>query len=280
MLKSIRYSLLFCLFSIFIFGANSQATSLEKLEIGSHEWVVANYFAQKEFPNLNNYISDNEKNSILSHPTFGESLSNPENASYYMLQETDNSVIYSVSLVEQGEHIDIYCYLSRYNNAWKIDAIRSLTETSKIERMVNKLSKRSNLSDSQKYILENSRLILSSDEKLKSYFESNVDKLQRIVNSFESDKSLKSVCHISDKNSTENEFSAIEDKIVSLLKELKFHSVEKTSNGSLSLIIGKLKDARIGFMYTTSKNKTPRMSPDEYYYVEQIIPNWYIFKTN
>ena len=280
LLKSIRLSFLFCLLSMILFGTISQAANHEKIEIGSHTWVVVNYFAQKEFSNLNNYISDKEKSSILSHPTFGESLSKPENASYHILQENDNSVIYSISLMEQGEHIDIYCYLSKYNNVWKIDAIRSLTETSKIKKMVNKLSKKSNLSESQKYIFENSRLILGSDENLKSYFQNNVSKIQNIVSSFENTESSKTVCHVTCKNPNDGCASSTENKIVNMLKELNFHSVEKNSNGSLSVVVGELNDAKVGFMYNISKNKIPRMSSDEYYYVEQIIPNWYIFKTN
>lgn len=280
MLKSIRLSFLLCLSTMFLSGTIIQASHHGELEVGYHKWVVANYFAEKEFPDLNKYISDKEKTSILSHPTFGESLSSPENASYHILHETDNSVIYSISLIEQGEHIDIYCYLSKYNNVWKIDAIRSMTETSKIERMVSKLTKKANLSESQKYLLENSRLILSSDEELKSYFESNVSKIQNIAFSFENAKTSTTVCHVTCENPNDGCASKTENKIVSMLKELNLHSVEKGSNGSLAVVIGEVKDTKVGFMYNASKRNIPQMNPDKFYYVEQISPNWYIFKTN
>lgn len=262
---------------IFILVAmtNSFASTLgnpEDLIEGSHHWVVYNYFACKDFPDLKKYISEKERNLILSHPTFGESLSSPENATFTILKEAPHQVVYHVSLNENELHVDLYCFLSEHKGIWRIDAIRSLSNTHTYQKTVNRLSSFSNLSESDAYKFENSQLVLSSDMKLKQYLITNLEFFKKILISLPNQQHTVTVedNHSSSKNNPE---------IVHLLKKVYLNSVRKNNDGSAEFVIGGESNSHVGYMYIPEGARVPSLSADKYIYIEEIVPNWYIYKT-
>jgi hypothetical protein len=64
-----------------------------------------------------------------------------------------------------------------------------------------------------------------------------------------------------------------------LAKKLFIGSLKKTDDGRIELVIGGVIDNFVGITYVPKGAQPPEITPGDYIYVEQVSPQWYVFKT-
>jgi hypothetical protein len=151
---------------------------------------------------------------------------------------------------------DLYFYLTLSGTSWKVSAMRSLALTGIIEMAMQELQNKPKLTTQERQELANMRLTLSLDRDLRAYFKKNRSQFDRL------------------RKLAAKDSKTAEDSLHKL--GLSYFSNEKGTN--LKFVIGGAVDNTVGFIYSPS-NRPPKITPDEYIWVEKIADKWFLFRT-
>lgn len=168
---------------------------------------------------------------------------------------------------EDGEVTDLYFYLTR-EAAWKVRAMRALALTGIIRGAYQYLKSKPSRTPEEEAEFANTRLLLSSDEVLRAWFVQNATAMNKL---YQSSKVMK----LGDFSSTDNPRYA---ELKRQLSSLHLSLAEAKENGNVEFVIGGITDNTVGFLYSPS-NRPPAISSNEYIWVEEVAPNWFLFRT-
>lgn len=242
---------------------------------GTAEWVVDMYFGQPSFPELQDYVTGER-----SGPSWGESIRSGVRVSYRLLESKPDRKIFAIESTSDSSHVDLYCYLSLDEGQWKISAVMSLALTGVYWMMVQECEKDKSVNDTNNVSCGNARLMISADTVLKQHLIKNLDKFEELVKLRSERPGTGKVVRdstgawgVRPPNKWEKREKSLLDKL--FLSEV----IDGGPNGEIHILLGGMVDNQILYFYLPDDSKPPEMSPDEYIYVERILPNWYLVKT-
>lgn len=216
----------------------------------------------------------------------------------------DHSVA-RVHLVDtDGRDVDLYFYM-RFENGWKVTAMRSLAQTGFSKAVIAELKGKSTLTPQEKSELANAELVLSSDKQLTAWFQTNRVSLKAIADlALLETKPKPPAKHpappksrASNRGSSVVEMMAVPEesdgpniiatvtadgtkfpRSAAALKRLDLAAAEVRSDGSVQIVIGGMTDNTVGFIYSP-KETPPRIDGWRYIWVEKVSANWYLVRT-
>jgi hypothetical protein len=168
---------------------------------------------------------------------------------------------------ENNDVNDLYFYLS-LDGAWKVRAMRALALTGIVRGAYQYLKSKPARTAAEEEELANMQLVLASDEFLRDWFKQNTEGMNNLYLSSR-------VLRKGDFSTTENlTYSGIRSQ----LKPLHLSYAEAKENGNIEFVIGGVTDNTVGFLYSPA-NQPPPISSNEYIWVEEVAPKWFLFRT-
>ena len=226
---------------------------------GSPEWLVHMFFNSSIFVEKSAYYTG-EMIKDIEQPTIGEELNdNDAQILFYKVQDTDHEKTFAIELELDGRVIDFYCYLKIVQDIWKIEAVRRFLLPGFIYSAQDSLSDLSSPSAADVNLLKTLELFTMNDARLKNYLTNNLDGFINVVWYF---------------NQNEKE------EVNNLLNKLGCNAVYKDNRFSncIFIQINSFERMEAGFIYATDSSSVPPMSSAEFIYIEQVLPDWFIYR--
>lgn len=170
---------------------------------------------------------------------------------------------------ENNQVTDVYLYL-QYNNGWRVSAVRLLALTGIIEQVYFGLKAKPNLTEEERGLLANSKLVLAPDKELKAWFTENRNLLDKLCSVLRAKKNSAAFYVSRD----DKQFP----EAAELLRKLNLSTASVETNGNIEIVIGGVTDNTVGFIYSSPKTP-PKISPSSYIWVEEVATTWYLFRT-
>lgn len=234
-------------------------TAQTEYQPGSPEWLVNKFFAVQNFPDKASYLIDEMLNQ-LTYPSIGEELKGNAKVSQRQIEKSQNEAVFSVNITKTNEQKDFYCYLKN-QNGWKISAVRTFILPGYVHMLADSIMKDPELPDSTKSIVNSIRLLSGTDENLKEYFKLNYDEFNELLRLFNTES---------------------DEEIKNLLQKLNLSSAFKLDKLSdcvyFSILEVNYLDA--GYIHCSNKAKLPKINPNEFIIVEEIVKDWYLYRRN
>jgi hypothetical protein len=155
-----------------------------------------------------------------------------------------------------GSTFDVYVYLT-LDGAWRATATRALALPKFFYDLRDSLRATPSPTAEQRAELANVELIFKSDAELRAWFAENRDALERLAG-----LAARAADH---------------EKARALAATLHLSSVS-TEGAAVRLLVGGIMDNSVGFLYSP-KAPPPEITTNEYIWVEEIAPGWYLYRT-
>jgi len=248
---------LFKIFSFFLII--SCQTFSQQYSPGSPEWLVDMFFVKSSFSEKANYYSG-EMLNFANDKTIGEELAGKANVSFHQIKNAELEAVYKIEVVHNEKVIDFYCFLSEHDDKWTINAVRRFLLPSFIYTVRDSLSHLSTLSSKDSTLFHTLKLFTASDEELMIYIDTNLKNLKELVSAF-----------------NEN----IKDKIDKSIAQVGCNAIYADAKypGCVFIQIHRFENMECGFISKTESASLPDISIKDYIYLEEAVPNWYIYRT-
>jgi len=249
----IKFPNIFCfvlLFSIQIFP--------QQFSVGSPEWLVDMFFNKTIFPEKADYYAGEMLNES-DKPTIGEELSGNGEIFFHQVKSENAEIVFAVEVNQDQEAIDFYCYLVKQDDIWKIYAIRRFLLPDFIYTVRDSISQLSNLSSSDSTFFLSVKLITASDNELKNYFTTNLNKFQELVASFNNN---------------------LKDQADKALGSVGCNAIytDRKYPGCVFIQILTFENMEVGFIQAADSVLLPELSIEEFIYIEEVSPGWFIYR--
>ena len=222
------------------------------------EWLVDMFFKQTQFPEKAKYFAG-EMIQDINYPTIGEELQGRASISFRKIELGNQSGVYSITIRDNGGNANFYCYLKKDAGIWKIESIRKFQLPKFIYTSVDSLSQINNLPDSVLSLLNSLKLMIGPDDNLKKFLTENIDDMYNIIGSFEKNE---------------------KDALATLMSRLNldYIFVDRNYPQCVFILAGGIDRIEVGFIYSKNKSSLPQMSPGRFIYLEEVLPNWYVYR--
>jgi hypothetical protein len=170
----------------------------------------------------------------------------------------NDEIVFAVEVKLENKIIDFYSYLKKDNDQWKIFAIRRFILPDFVFQVLDSLSQLPSLADSSFYL--SLQLFTMNDAQLKNYFISNLDSFNELINYFDQGN---------------------KDEGDKLLAYLGLNAIFLDNNfpGCVFVMINTVQRLASGFIFAPETAKLPGITVNEFIYVEEIVPGWFIFRS-
>jgi hypothetical protein len=226
--------------------------------VNSPEWLVDMFFKQNLFPDKEKYFAG-EMIQDVSYPTIGEELQGRASVFFRKIELGNQSGVYGITVRDNGGNANFYCYLKKTDGIWKIESIRKFQLPKFIYSSVDSLSQINNLPDSVSSLLSSLKLMIGPDEDLKKFLSENTDNMYNIIGAFEKNE--------------KNKLGKLMNKL-----SLDYIFVDKLYPQCVFILVGGFERIEVGFIYSKNNSVLPQMSPERFIYVEEVLPNWYVYR--
>lgn len=224
----------------------------------NEEALVKQFFDKKGIKDKQSVYAGELLTHYLDKPTLGETLPDNTRVDYHVLQHNNNKSIYTVNVSNGNISQNWYIYLEKYQETWKITAVRTLALPGLFFIALQELANKQNRTDEEEFQYQNMLLTIKSDIKLKDYLKQNIVIFNKVA-------------ELSKSNPTAAN---------KLAKTLHINSIQfEKDSGITDISIGGMLDNTVGYLYIPKGSKIPVMSPNDYIYIEKITENWFIYKT-
>ncbi len=251
-LKSFLFVFIFSLLAGFTFAQNNPYKN------GSPEWLVYRFFAEKSFPDKAKYYTG-EMVQDLKNPSIGEELNGLGTVTIRRIYLEPITAMYAASIKVGNKATDFYAYLLNVNGRWRIQFVRKFQLPMFIYQTADSLSQLSQLPDSSASLLKMLNLMISTDEVIKNHLKENTASFNKLLTAFE------------DKD---------KETMLNLLDELGLNSVFKDRKypGVTFVQIGGFDSIEVGYFFAGSNASPPKINPNEFIYIEEIVSGWYVYR--
>lgn len=224
-------------------------------EMGTPSWTVDMYFNQKEFPDKEKFYTGDMK-SRAKQSTIGATKFDDVVITYRPLESDSARSIFAVNLASPRQVDDMYCFMIKENKTWKIEAIRGLWIPGFFYKVNESLSNGRDIPDSVQTRLDRFALLTSTDSALKQHLKKNIEQFTELV------------ATASDQHKG----------AATLLKQLHVSEVH-LSEGCVFVVIERIIDNSAGYFYAPKGATLPKMTSHNFIYIEEVLPNWFVYKT-
>ena len=240
------------------FVSSSQLLS-QQFTPGSPEWLVDMFFSKSNFPDKANYFTgEMEKES--DQKTIGEELNGEAKVSFDQIKATNSTCVFATEVQTESKTIDFYIYLVKDSDRWKINSVRRFLLPSFIYTVRDSLLMINALTASDSVFLLSLQLFTASDVELKNYLNSNLDKFQELISLFENNE---------------------KDKADIALASIGCNAIynDKKYPGCTFIRILKFENLEAGFIQAAYAILLPAISFEEFIFIEEVVPGWFIYRT-
>jgi hypothetical protein len=225
---------------------------------GSPEWLVDMFFSKTSFPDKAEYF-DGEMLNEIDQKTIGEELNGQGEVIFHKVKSTNNENVFAVEVKLENKIIDFYSYLKKEDDQWKINAVRRFLLPSFIYTVRDSLARLNLLSPKDSTFYLSLKLFTMNDSDLIKYFKVNLNKFQKLVNSFN---------------------SSLSDEVTKDLGSVACNAIynDKKYPGCIFIQILKFESMESGFIQSANSVLLPEISVEKYIYIDEISPGWYIYR--
>ena len=196
-------------------------------------------------------------------PTFGQLAASPD--TFIFMPEAQDAVG-RIQLAGKERQVDLYFYLTLH--PVRVTAVRTLALTGIVEGAYQYLKSKPARTADEENECANMELLLSSDKVLRDWFRQHATAMSKL---YEAAKVMKS----GDFSSADNpQYAELKRQLLAL----HFSLAEMKENGNVEFVIGGVTDNTVGFLYSPT-DQPPRISSNQYIWVEGVAPRWYLFRT-
>ena len=224
----------------------------------SPEWLVDMFFKQTQFPNKEKYLIG-EMMQDVNYPTIGEELNGRAIVTFKKIELNDRTGVYGVVIKDDGNTANFYCYVRNISENWKIEAVRKFQLPGFIYSSADSLSRIENIPDSVSSLLKILKLIIGTDEQLKFFLSENINDFYKIVGAFD--------------NKRVDDLNLIMNKL-----NLEYIFIDENYPQCIFILIGGFDRIEVGYIFSKNKSFVPKISPERFIYIEEALPNWYVFR--
>ena len=242
---------------IFFTAPDFYAQTEDKTKV-SPDWLVDMYFNKAQFAGKANYFTDGMKEE-MNELTIGEELNGAANISYHKIYSENLKSVYSVEVRVDSSTIDFYCYMLETNEGWKIEAVRRFLLPGFVYSIQDSLIQIENPSSDDVELLKLLKLITSSDAELKKYLADNINEFYKLV------------LYIEDEDNKQIQLSLNKLYMDATFRDDKFP-------GCIFLQIGAFENKEMGYFYSNESSSLPKISPERFIYIEEVLPKWFVYR--
>ncbi len=224
----------------------------------SPEWLVDMFFKQTQFLEKEKYFTG-EMMQDVSYPTIGEELNGRAEVIFRKIELNNQTGVYGIVIKDDGNTANFYCYVSNISENWKIEAVRKFQLPGYIYSSADSLSQIENLPDSVSSLLKILKLLIGSDEQLKLFLSENINDFYNIVGAFD--------------NKREDDLDFLMTKL-----NLEYIFTDEIYPQCIFILVGGFGRIEVGFIFSKNKSSVPKISPEQFIYIEEVLPNWYIYR--
>lgn len=231
----------------------------QQFSTGSPEWLIDKFFSESSFPYKTSYFTG-EMLSEIDQKTIGEELIGEGEVSFHQIKATNSTCVFAVEVTTSSRTIDFYIYLAKDNNDWKITAVRRFLLPAFIYTVRDSLQMLNALSAGDSVFLLSLQLFTTSDEEVKNYLSSNLDKFQGLISLFNNNE---------------------KDKADSALASVGCNAIynDKKYPGCTFIQILKFDNMEAGFIQAVDSILLPEISFEDFVYIEEVSTGWFIYRT-
>jgi len=253
-----KYNLFFLslIFSLISSVTVSGQTSIYPKD--SPEWLVDMFFKQTHFPEKDKFLTG-EMAQDVNYPTIGEELNGSATVTFRKIELINQTGVYGIVIKDDGNTANFYCYVSNISGTWKIEAVRKFQLPGFIYSSVDSLAAIENPSDSTLSLLKVLKLLIGTDEQLKLFLTENINDFYNITGYFESKRT--------------DDLSLLMDKL-----NLDYVYIDEMYPQCIFVLVGGFDRIEVGYIFSRNKSALPKISPNRFIFIEEVLPNWYVYR--
>lgn len=225
---------------------------------GSPEWLIDMFFRAENFPAKGNYFTGEMLNEI-DDKTIGEELSGKGVVSFHQIKATNSTCVFAVEVGTDNKTINFYSYLVNDEDKWEITAIRRFLLPAFIYTVRDSLQMLDVLSAGDSVFLLSLQLFTASDEEVKNYLNSNLDKFQELISLFNNNE---------------------KDKADIALASVGCNAIynDRKYPGCTFIQILKFENMEAGFIQAADAILLPEISFEGFIYIEEVSAGWFVYR--
>ena len=224
----------------------------------SPEWLIDMFFKQTQFPEKEKYFTG-EMMQDVNYPTIGEELNGRATVTFRKIELNNRTGVYGVVIKDDGNTANFYCYVRNISGNWKIESVRKFQLPRFIYSSVDSLSQIENLPDSASSLLQTLKLMVGTDEQLKFFLSENINDFYNIVGAF------------NDKRA--DDLNLLMNKL-----NLEYIFIDEIYPQCIFILVGGFDRIEVGYIFSKIKSSIPKISPERFIYIEEVLPNWYVYR--
>jgi len=244
---------------------------------GDARWLVEQFFFASAWPDKLRYYAGEMKQVYAEERTLGEYGAQARHESVRAIALGDREAVYGVELSIGTRIQDWYAYLAKGASGWQLRAVRTLALPPLFFMLLDSLAAATTLPDSLAPLLENMRLVASSDSALKAFWSAQRPAIQRVADNF-ARETVRSIAAAPDGLAAPTEsLRALAEQ----LRDLHLRGAWRDPEfpGCVFIEIGGMIDNEVGFMRCALDGDVPPITPERFILVEPVTAEWYLYKT-
>ncbi len=224
----------------------------------SPEWLVDMFFKQTQFPEKEKYYTG-EMMQDVNYPSIGEELNGRAKVTFRKIELNNQTGVYGIVIKDDGNTANFYCYVRNISGNWKIEAVRKFQLPGFIYSSADSLSQIENLPDSVSSLLKILKLLIGTDEQLKSFLSENINDFYNIAGAFDKKRA--------------DDLNFLMNKL-----NLEYIYIDEIYPQCIFILVGVFDRIEVGYIFSKNKSAVPKISPERFIYIEEVLPNWYVYR--
>ncbi|UOQ65978.1 hypothetical protein [Hymenobacter volaticus] len=248
---------------------------------------IAREFVDKDgWPEMKEHLCCEAEQQAKTQ-TLGQQIPARLQRSCQLLQQGASTAVVAVELRDSLSRNDFYLHFAKEDDAWKLQAIRSLSMTQLGPPMLKLLTTMPPAEVAQynqkhpdadhDFTVGNLKLWIGADADIIDHFTHHQTDFQKVLRLVQTRK------YLSADTTAANEAAANTDpEVRTLLRKLYISRVTQQDtdcSSCIEFIIGGRIDNTVGLLYQPKAADVPKMNPDRLIVVRPIAKGWYLYKT-
>jgi hypothetical protein len=243
--------------------------------------IVHRFYGDSTIPDRGSILTARYAALLDTTPTPGAIIPRGTRLVIREIARDSARAVYETESGPENRFADWYTYLVRDGGKWKIDNVRIYELPPPHYFILDSLEVKKSLPDSLAWLYQRMRLAASSNAALKAHFAAHKAAILELASDFEAYTTVNAL----DESGQTFPASALPaNEMQSLTGEMHALAIGAALRNLSALQcvrykIGGAEQATVGFMHFRSTCPLPIMGSDDVIYMEQVAPDWYLYRT-